>query len=175
MLIKSIFLDRDGVVNKELNYLYQIEKFEFIEGIFEACRHFQDLDYKIIIFTNQSGIFRGYYSEEQYQKLTKWMLSQFKKNKINILDIFYCPHGPKSLCNCRKPKPGMLIEAKEKYEIDMKNSWVVGDKETDIGAANSAGIKNTILVRNSYKVDASSSNAKHIVDSIKHINQVILK
>jgi D-glycero-D-manno-heptose 1,7-bisphosphate phosphatase len=175
MSIKSIFLDRDGVINKDLNYLYKIEEFQFIDGIFDVCKYFQSLDFKIIIITNQSGIFRGYYSEKEYQKLTQWMLKQFKRNNVDVLDIFHCPHGPNSKCDCRKPKPGMFLNAKEKYDIDMKNSWVVGDKENDIKAANDAGIKNTILVRSGHKIDKSSSNAMYFVDSIKDINQVILK
>ena len=136
MTIKTIFLDRDGVINKEVEYLFRIADFEFIEGVFDACLYFQQLDYKIIIISNQSGIARGYYNENDYQKLTEWMLSQFNDHCINILDIFYCPHSPESTCNCRKPKPGMLIEAKNKYNISMKDSWMIGDKETDIEAAN---------------------------------------
>ena len=105
MTIKTIFLDRDGIVNKDVRYLYKIKDFEFIDGIFEACLCFHNLGYQIIIVTNQSGIFRGYYNESHYQELTQWMLSQFEINNINILDIFHCPHGPNSTCSCRKPKP----------------------------------------------------------------------
>ena len=93
MAIKTIFLDRDGVVNKEVRYLYRLSDFEFIDGIFDACLYFQKLGYEIVIVTNQSGIARGYYNENDYLKLTEWMLSQFNDNGINILDTFYCPHG----------------------------------------------------------------------------------
>ena len=173
MAIKTIFLDRDGVVNKEVRYLYRLSDFEFIDGVFDACLYFQKLSYKIIIISNQSGIARGYYNENDYQKLTEWMLGQFNDNGINILDIFYCPHSPESLCECRKPKPGMLIEAKDKYNIDMKDSWMIGDKETDIKAANLAGITNTILVRSGHLVDKSNSKSKFTIDSIKQSNKVI--
>ena len=173
MTIKTIFLDRDGVINKEVRYLYRISDFEFIDGIFETCLYFQKLGYEIVIVTNQSGIARGYYNENDYQKLTEWMLGQFNNNGINILDTFYCPHGPESLCECRKPKPGMLIEAKDKYNISMKDSWMIGDSESDIKAANAAGISNTILVRSGYLVDESKSNSKFIVDSIKQSKEVI--
>ena len=91
MAIKTIFLDRDGVINKEVNYLHKIKNFEFIEGVFDACLYFQNLEYKIIIISNQSGISRGYFNENDYKNLTKWMLYQFDKNCISILDIFYCP------------------------------------------------------------------------------------
>jgi D-glycero-D-manno-heptose 1,7-bisphosphate phosphatase len=175
MPIKTIFLDRDGVINKEVNYLYKIEDFEFIEGIFKACLHYQNLGYKIIIITNQSGISRGYYDESDFEKITKWMLNQFEKNNINILDVFHCPHGPDSICECRKPKPGMLLKAKTKHNIDMKKSWMIGDKENDIKAANNAGIINTILVKSEHNVYEFKTNAKFILDSIKDIHQVINK
>ena len=172
---KAIFLDRDGVINIDVNYLYRINDFEFIEGIFEACHHFQNLGYSIIIVTNQSGIARDLYKDEDFQVLTNWMIKEFKKNNITILDIYYCPHGPESKCNCRKPKPGMLIEAKIKHNINMKNSWMIGDKEIDIKAANGAGIKNTILVRSGHKINEASSNAMFFLDSIYQANQIIIK
>ena len=173
MPIKTIFLDRDGVINKEINYLHKIDDCEFIDGIFDACLYFQKLGYKIIIISNQSGIARGYYTESDYKKLTQWLLCQFENNNIDILDTFHCPHGPNSNCDCRKPKPGMFIKAKNKYNIDMKNSWMIGDTETDIQAAISAGVKNTILVRSGHIIDKSTSSASYFVDSIQELNQVI--
>tara|TARA_B100000795_G_scaffold264445_1_gene244942 strand:- start:942 stop:1469 length:528 start_codon:yes stop_codon:yes gene_type:complete len=174
MTIKTIFLDRDGVINKEKNYLYKIKEFEFIDGVFRACKFFKELDYKIIVITNQSGISRNYYTENDFKSLNSWMITQFKKNDIDILDVFHCPHGPKSNCTCRKPKPGMLLKAQIKYNIDMKNSWMIGDHEIDIIAANNAGISNTVLVRSGHLIDESTSNARYILDSIDQSRQVII-
>ena len=173
MAIKTIFLDRDGVINKEVGYLHKIEDFIFIDGVFEACLSFKQLEYQIIIISNQSGIARGYFTLFDYEKLTKWMLNQFSKKNISILDVIFCPHGPKSTCSCRKPKPGMLVDAQNKYNIDLEKSWMIGDKETDIEAANLAGINNTILLRSGHLINESNSNAKFIIDSIKQSKEVI--
>ena len=167
MAIKSIFLDRDGVINRDIDYLHKIEEFEFLDGVFEACKHFLRLNFKIIIITNQSGIGRGYFSETEYMKITRWMIDEFNKNDVEILEIFHCPHTPESKCNCRKPKPGMLIEAKNKHNIKMAESWMIGDSERDITAASLAGITNTILVRSGHKIDEKNSQAKYFLNSIK--------
>ena len=171
MAIKTIFLDRDGVINKDNNYVHEINDFEFIDGIFNACLYFQNLGYQLIIITNQSGISRGYFDENQYKLITDWMVTQFKKNQINILDIFHCPHGPMSNCNCRKPKAGMLFDAQIKYNINMKKSWMIGDSERDIEAAINAKIKNTILLSNLSK--PLESKAKYITDSLLKIKKII--
>ena len=171
--MKVIFLDRDGVINQEVGYLHKSKNFKFIDGIFEACRYFQSLGFKVIVVTNQSGIARGYYQETDFHILTKWMLVQFYNQDIDILDVFFCPHGPNSTCTCRKPKPGMLIEARDKYGINMAESWIIGDKETDIDAANAAGVNNTILVKSGHSIDGTTSNAKFILESIKESIQFV--
>jgi D-glycero-D-manno-heptose 1,7-bisphosphate phosphatase len=173
MPIKTIFLDRDGVINKEKNYLFRIDDFEFIKGVFKACKYLCDLNYKIIIITNQSGIARGYYTESNFHILNNWMVHQFNLNGISILDTFYCPHSPVDGCKCRKPEPGMLLNAKKRYLIDMEKSWLIGDKEDDIVAANNALIHNTILVRSGHKIDESKSNAEYFLESINDIQKVI--
>jgi D-glycero-D-manno-heptose 1,7-bisphosphate phosphatase len=175
MSIKTIFLDRDGVINKEVNYLYKIKDFEFIDGIFDVCLSFKKAGYQIIIVSNQSGIGRGYYSKNDYKILTKWLLNQFKQKNIDILDIFYCPHTPNDSCNCRKPMPGMFLEAKNKHKINMKKSWMIGDKETDIQAAIASGVNKTILVSSGHKIDKFSSSALFFLDSIKESSSIIRK
>lgn len=170
---KAVFLDRDGVINKEIGYLHKIEDFIFIEGVFKSCNYFLKNGFKLIIITNQSGIGRGYYQEKDFYLLNQWMHDQFESHGIKILETFFCPHLPEQDCNCRKPKPGLIKKASQKYNIDLKNSWMIGDKEVDIKAANSAGISNTILVQTGHKIDESKTNAKYVLKSINETVQII--
>jgi len=170
---KAVFIDRDGVTNKEVGYLHKIKDFKFIDGVFDACLYLQNLGYHLIIVTNQSGISRGYYSENDFHVVNNWMLEQFSHQDIKFLDVFFCPHGPESTCNCRKPQPGMFIQANDKHDIDMNNSWMVGDKEADIQAANAAGINNTIIVKSGHTINERNSNATYIIDSIAQVKEVI--
>lgn len=174
MALKTIFLDRDGVINKEKDYLYKIKDFEFISGVFVACKNFINLGYQIIIVTNQSGISRGFYSENDFYHVTNWMLNQFHKKDISILDILFCPHSPSANCACRKPEPGMFFQARDKHDIDMTKSWMIGDRDRDIKAANRAGISNTILVRSGHQIDEINSNAKFIIGTINDSVDIIV-
>ena len=159
---KALFLDRDGVLNQEKNYVFRISDFEFNKNIFQLCSYFSELDYKIIIVTNQAGIARGYYSIDDFNKLTTWMLQQFKKNSIIIDDIYYCPHHPKftGICNCRKPEPGLILEAKNKHNLNLYKSILIGDKQSDIQAGRNAGILNNILIK------PNSINVEYIISKI---------
>lgn len=170
---KIVFLDRDGVINVDKHYLYKIEEFEFTQNLFETCKYFISLGYEIIIITNQSGIARKYYNEDDFKKLTSWMLNEFKQNDINILDLFYCPHSPNDNCSCRKPKPGMILQANNKYNIDLKNSWLIGDKISDVEAGINAGIKNTILITNEYYKETNNINTQHIIHNIIETKNII--
>ena len=140
-------MDRDGVVNIEKNYLYKQEDFEFIDGIFELCRYFQNEGFVIVIVTNQSGICRGYYSEEDFRKLTEWMEDEFAKQRVTIVKTYHCPHHPDftGSCSCRKPEPGMFLQAQKEFEIDLENSVMVGDKRSDMEAAQRAGVSECYL------------------------------
>ena len=166
---KALFLDRDGVINIEKDYLYKIDDFEFIEGIIELTKYFQNLDYKIVVVTNQSGIARGYYSEDDFKSLTFWMKKEFLKYGVELLEVYHCPHHPdiSGECVCRKPKPGMLLQAAQEYGIDLKNSIIVGDKERDIEAGINAGLTETFLFDESSKV--KSSQAKYIINNLNQI------
>jgi len=150
---KALFLDRDGIINVDHGYVYQEENFEFVEGIFELCTKAQVNGFMIIVITNQSGIGRGKYSEREFEELCQWMKAEFQQRNIVIDDIFYCPHHPTNAkgeylqsCYCRKPEPGMIIAAQKKHEIDLAQSIFIGDKKSDMRAANSAGVKYRLLV-----------------------------
>ena len=166
---KALFLDRDGVINVEKDYLYKIDDFEFIEGIFDLCKYYQDLGYLIIVVTNQSGIARKYYSEEDFLNLTDWMVEKFRMRDIIISKVYYCPHHPdiSGSCSCRKPNPGMLLEAKKDFNLDLASSVIVGDKERDIEAGLNAGLKETYLFDTSSKI--KNSKATKIVNSLFQI------
>ncbi len=144
---KALFLDRDGVINEDDSYIYKKEQFRFVDCIFELCKFYQDRGYLIIVVTNQSGIARGYYTQEDFLHVSVWMSEQFEKHGVKITHIYHCPHHPEitGSCRCRKPSPGMLIDAKKEYDIDMKNSIMIGDKERDIEAAIGAGVEDTVL------------------------------
>jgi D-glycero-D-manno-heptose 1,7-bisphosphate phosphatase len=163
----ALFLDRDGVVNVEKHYLHKIRDFEFIDGIFELCKRYQQLGYKIIVVTNQSGIARGYYSEEDFERLTVWMRGAFKERGIVLDGVYYCPHHPEvsGECSCRKPEPGMLTAAAKEHDIDLARSLLVGDSERDITAAHRAGIKETYL----FSHKANRSDATKIIRSLKEL------
>ena len=144
---KALFLDRDGVINIEKDYLYKIKDFEFIDGIFELCRHYKELGYLIFVVTNQSGIARDYYNIDDFNSLTLWMQKEFLKREIKLENVYFCPHHPdiSGECSCRKPKPGMLLKAKKEFNVDLKKSILIGDKERDIEAGLNAGLRQTYL------------------------------
>lgn len=164
---KALFLDRDGVVNVEKNYLYKIDDFELMDGIVDVCRFYEDQGYIIIIVTNQSGISRGFYTEDDFKHLSEWMIEHFKSLGITITHIYHCPHHESidGACECRKPEPGMFLEAQKDFDIDMKNSAMIGDNERDIEAAIRAGVTTNILL----SCDASESAANLIIKSLKEL------
>ena len=147
--MKAAFLDRDGVINKDFGYIGSIDRFEFKEGIFELLKFLQDKGFTLFVVTNQSGIARGYYSEEDFYNLMAYMIEELKKRNIEIKDYNFCPHHPKfnGECDCRKPKPGMILDLAKRYDIDLENSIMIGDSLSDIKAAKNAWIKKAYLVK----------------------------
>jgi D-glycero-D-manno-heptose 1,7-bisphosphate phosphatase len=179
---KALFLDRDGVINKEVSYLHEIQKFEFIEGIFEACKFFQDREYLLIIITNQAGIARNYYSEEAFHHLNNWMLKKFEDQGVKITQVYYSPFHLKYGIGkyrkdswCRKPNPGMLFQAQREYNIDFSSSILVGDKESDIEAGLSAKINTNILVRSGHRINEKFTKADAVLDSIQDLPELLFK
>lgn len=163
---KALFLDRDGVINIDKEYLYKIEDFEFCEGIFELLESFSSLGFILLVVTNQSGIGRGYYTKEDFEVLSAWMVEEFAKKNIKISKVYYCPHTPQDNCTCRKPNTGMFELAFEEFGIDMKNSWMIGDKLSDIQAAKKAGVVNTVFIGKEACKEAKYS-VKSLLDIIK--------
>ena len=143
---KALFLDRDGIINIDHGYVSKIEDFEFSEGIFTLLKSFRDAGYLLFVITNQSGIGRGYYSESDFHTLTAWMVEICASKGITIEKVFYCPHTPDAKCRCRKPDIGMIEQALSEYPLDLKHSWMIGDKVSDITLAANAGIGNAIYI-----------------------------
>ena len=149
----AVFLDRDGVINIDHAYVHRPEAFTFIDGVFEGARALQQAGYRLIIVTNQSGIGRGYYSQEDFLACTEWMKAQFLSHGVSIDAVYFCPHHPlKALpayrceCNCRKPAPGMILQAAQDWDIDLASSAIIGDKLSDVQAGLAAGVSRRILV-----------------------------
>lgn len=145
---KAVFFDRDGVLNVDVAYLYKIEKLRWVDGAKEAAAYLTALGYKLFIVTNQSGIARGYYTVEQMQELHAYMRREIAAVGGRIEKIYYCPHHKEGVvpeyscdCDCRKPKPGMLLQACTEYDIDKEQSFLIGDGQRDVEAAEAAGIK----------------------------------
>jgi D-glycero-D-manno-heptose 1,7-bisphosphate phosphatase len=176
---KALFLDRDGIINVDHGYVYKKEEFEFFDDIFDVCIDAQNKGYEIFVITNQSGIARGKYTVDQFEQLSLWMTTVFKSKGIVISDVYHCPHHPdKGLgkylkaCDCRKPEPGMLLLAKKEHNIDLINSVFIGDKVSDMQAAERAGIENRIVLIDKYGDDQAIKAIR--IDEIKQASLYII-
>lgn len=177
---KAIFLDRDGTINIDHGYVHQIDDFEFIEGSINALKKLKEMGYLLVLVTNQSGIARGYFTEEQFLRLTEWMDWSLAEQGVDFDGIYYCPHHPdgkgefKEDCLCRKPKPGMLLDAMKALNIDPQQSIMVGDKIEDIKAGINAKVKINVLVRTGKPVTKEGERlANAVLDSIVDLPDVI--
>lgn len=144
---KAVFLDRDGVLNQEMgDYVCRLEDFQVLDN-FEALKTLQDRGYLLIVATNQGGLAKGWYTEEELAKMHLYLREIYLKRGVMITDIFYCPHHPDFTgdCDCRKPKPGLLLQAIEKYNIDPSKSYFIGDRERDMEAAAAAGVRGVLV------------------------------
>jgi D-glycero-D-manno-heptose 1,7-bisphosphate phosphatase len=142
LMNKAIFIDRDGVINTDKGHVYKSEDFEFIEEIFEICRNYINKGFIVLVITNQAGIAKGIFTESDFLKLTDWMVEQFRNNGVKISKVYYCPHHPDITgpCECRKPNPGMILQAIVEFDLDISRSVLIGDKDTDLEAGRRAGI-----------------------------------
>lgn len=155
-LKRAVFLDRDGTINVEKEYLHRIEDFEFLPGAPQAIRRLNEAGLLVLVVTNQSGIGRGYYSAEEVETLHGHLQSQLNALGARIDGFYLCPHHPtegvgdyRVACDCRKGEPGLLLRAAEDFGIDLASSWMVGDKVADIEAGTRAGCR-PILVLTGY-------------------------
>lgn len=179
---KALFLDRDGIINVDHGYVHKSEDFEFVDGIFDLCQLAMDKGYKIFVITNQAGIARGYFDIATFEKLSRWMVKAFAEQNVVIEKVYFCPHHPSSgvneyvmPCQCRKPAPGMILQAQEEFAIDIKNSLLIGDKISDIQAAENAGIENKILVdsRYSHKASTDEISGLHKITQLSQAHEFI--
>ncbi|WP_346353551.1 HAD family hydrolase [Azotosporobacter soli] len=148
----AVFFDRDGVLNVDKGYLYQPDELVWIAGAREAIRYFNEHDYRVFVVTNQSGVARGYYTECDVQSLHEFMNEELQKIGAHIDAFYYCPHHPKAKldvyrldCECRKPLPGMIRRALGEWPVELQASLLVGDKVSDVEAAQAAGIKGLLF------------------------------
>jgi D-glycero-D-manno-heptose 1,7-bisphosphate phosphatase len=179
---KTLFLDRDGVINVNHGYVYQADQFDFIDGIIDLVKRANQLAYKVVVVTNQSGIGRGYYSQQQFQLLNEWMIATFAKHYARIDKVYFCPHHPTKAigpylqqCECRKPKAGMALTAKNDLSIDLTQSVMVGDKQVDIDFAINAKISNVYLFNPTLKASKNSVlKAGTNIHQVSDLNMVSL-
>ena len=169
MVNRAVFLDRDGVINRAADrreyYITSVEKFHFIDGIFEAVSLLNSYGYLVIVVTNQRGVPRGYLSMDTLNQIHKYMADEFSKNGAHITAVKTCVCDQTNPCECRKPKPGMLQGSSEEFFVDLGESWIIGDSESDIYAGKSAGCKTALLSDND-SINDSSSNWRSSPDIV---------
>lgn len=164
---QAIFFDRDGILNEEVGYLWQVEKFKWIDGAREAVKFCNERGLMTVVVTNQSGIARGYYTARDVDALHAFMQRELAEVGAHVDAFYYCPHHVEGVveefsvvCECRKPKPGMILRACRELDIDPAQSILFGDSERDIEAAKAAGLRAGIFFTSGNLLDAVSSNVE---------------
>lgn len=172
--LRALFLDRDGVINHDTGYVYRIADFTFMSGIFELVSAAKKAGYRIIVVTNQAGIGRGLYTEDDFRNLMVWVTRQFRKNGGEIDGVYYCPNHPvhgvgryRLDCPNRKPRPGMIYQAAYDHNIDLARSILLGDKDTDIAAGRAAGIPQCMLLSSEAKSGKGPNTVRDLREIIK--------
>jgi len=159
---KAVFLDRDGVLNRELgDYVCKFEDFHVHEHNFKPLKELQNRGYILLIATNQGGLAKGWYTEEVLNQMHDHLKEEYSKYGISFTDVYYCPHHPNFTgeCDCRKPKPGMLLKGIADHNIDPSKSYFVGDKFTDVEAAEAAGMTGIKI-----EIDQPLQEILHLID-----------
>ena len=175
---KAIFLDRDGTINKDFGYVHSNDQFELLPGVITGLKKLQKAGFLLIIITNQSGIARGLFSEQQFLQFDTWVREYLKKYQINIEKTYYCPHHPdaripqyKTKCDCRKPGTLLFRKAIDEYDIDISKSYVIGDKERDIQICFQQDIKGFLIYSDKEMV---RGNVMHIHGGLLEATNCIL-
>jgi D-glycero-D-manno-heptose 1,7-bisphosphate phosphatase len=150
---RAVFIDRDGTISEEVGYINHVSRFRLFPYSAAALKQLHDNGYLAIVITNQAGVARGYFSEEMVQAIHKQMTKDLESSGARVDAIYYCAHHPtvgeppyQLDCDCRKPKPGLLLRAARDYDIDLANSWMVGDRYSDIELAANAGVKSALVL-----------------------------
>lgn len=167
---KAVFLDRDGTINVDKNYLYKIEDWEFIDGVIEGLQILQRLGFKLIVITNQSGIARGYYTEQDAIKIFDYMINELAKKDIKIEKVYYCPHVGNE-CNCRKPKLGLFYKAQKDFDIDFSHSYAIGDKLRDLEICNKENVKGFLLDQDIKIQNGNIRKCKNLLEAAQIIEK----
>ena len=179
MIDRALFLDRDGVVNVEVGYLHRAEEVRFVDGILSLCRTAVRLGYRLIVVTNQAGIARGYYSEADFHALMEFMRGELRAQGVELDAVYYCPFHPehgvgeyKREHEDRKPGTGMLLRGATDFGVELSESVMVGDRCSDVMAANTAGLRQAFLISGT---ESSEGKGKYLaVDSLEEVERWLL-
>jgi D-glycero-D-manno-heptose 1,7-bisphosphate phosphatase len=173
MTRKALFLDRDGIINLERDYVHKAADFTFVDGIFDLCRAAGRHGFLPVVITNQSGIARGLYTEADFAVLTNWMIEKFAVEGVTIARVYHCPYHPEATVEryrCdhadRKPSPGMILRARDELQLDLSASMLIGDRLTDIEAGRRAGIPRLCLVPHESASAAIAANHETLRDVV---------
>ncbi|OGV51253.1 MAG: hypothetical protein A2017_16700 [Lentisphaerae bacterium GWF2_44_16] len=177
---KACFLDRDGVLIEEVNYIKSPEQVKIIPAVFSALKKLREKGYLCIVISNQSGVARGYFKEENISKIQDRIDELLKEKELKIDGYYNCPHHPDGIvpeyrknCDCRKPRPGMIIRAAKEHSIDLSKSFMIGDKISDIKAAENAGCHVGIMVRTGHGEDQISSQDTKDITVVADIREAV--
>lgn len=182
MAAKAVFLDRDGTVSEEIGYIRpeDMGKYALVPGSAQAMKELKAAGFKLLLTTNQSGVGRGYYPVEQVHEVHARLEHLLSREKVSLDGIYFCPHHPDGGCPCRKPRPGMALQAAREWDLDLAACWVVGDKPADVEMAEAAGCRG-ILVLTGFgneslaKLKAAGREPRHVAADLKAASEIILK